>query len=629
MDCFHETDADYAILTETWLNEGAVKELAEELSLGSGIGMLTKNRQRCENGVTYGGVAVLWKESLGSFKEIEVKNPGRFEVLAAAGSVKGHRRKFVVIGCYLPPGYTKQRGKEALGYIEDLVIYLKRRFEDPYLVVAGDFNQWKIDACLADFVDVKEVDVGPTRGSRSIDRIFTNMSRSVEESGSLEPLETEEIEGIVRKSDHRVAYVKISLERRQTFKWETYQYRHYNDKSVDRFKGWVVMHGWEEVLSAVGSEEKAVAYQNSVVKAVERFFPLRKVRRKNTDPPWLDKKTKDMIEDRKKFFISEGGRTVAWKEEKKRTEEVVRKRKRGFLDIQKDRLLSTDACQNFYRNVRSFGTAERPKLFNVKDLLEDRTDEEAAKILAGYFNRISDKFDPLRPGEIPCTRDKDLPVLHEYEVAARIRRFKKPRSMVPGDIFPKLVTQFADFLAIPLTDIYNCITESKKWPRCWKVEFVTIIPKKTNPESLSDLRNISCTLLASKMYESYVLDWLKLEVALRSNQYGGVKGLGMDHLLVGLWQQVLENAEDYRAGTIITSIDYSKAFNRMGYQECLTALARNGASTPLLELVGTFLTDRLMTVKVGQAYSKHRKVNGGCPQGSILGFFCSTPRSMT
>ena len=148
--------------------------------------------------------------------------------------------------------------------------------------------------------------------------------------------------------------------------------------------------------------------------------------------------------------------------------------------------------------------------------------------------------------------------------------------------------------------------------------------KKTSPESLTDLRNISCTLLTSKVYESYVLDWLKSEVALRSNQYGDVKGLGTDHLLVGLWQQVLENAEDYRTGTVITSIDYSEAFNRMGYQECLTSLARNGASTPVLELIATFLTDRLMTVKVGQILFTPKKVNGGCPQGQFWMFSCLT-----
>ena len=59
----------------------------------------------------------------------------------------------------------------------------------------------------------------------------------------------------------------------------------------------------------------------------------------------------------------------------------------------------------------------------------------------------------------------------------------------------------------------------------------------------------------------------------------------------------------------------------MGYQECLAALARNGASTPVIELVATFLTDRQMSVKVGSVLSKPRAVNGGCPQGSILGVF--------
>ena len=59
----------------------------------------------------------------------------------------------------------------------------------------------------------------------------------------------------------------------------------------------------------------------------------------------------------------------------------------------------------------------------------------------------------------------------------------------------------------------------------------------------------------------------------------------------------------------------------MGFQECLAALARNGASTPLLELVATFLTDRVMMIKVGSVLSKPRRVTGGCPQGSILGVF--------
>ena len=47
----------------------------------------------------------------------------------------------------------------------------------------GDFNHWKIEIPLADFVDLKEVPVGNTRKDKSIDRIFLNMSRAVKESG--------------------------------------------------------------------------------------------------------------------------------------------------------------------------------------------------------------------------------------------------------------------------------------------------------------------------------------------------------------------------------------------------------------------------------------------------------------
>ena len=621
LDCIAETEADVAVLTETWLRDAEVDGLVLDLSEGSGLGLLTLNRAPNENGVSYGGVAVVWRKSFAAFARVNLKNPSLYEVLVVAGSVKGHRRKVVIIACYLPPGYCRQRGGEALIYIEDAVMEMKRKYADPYIVVAGDFNQWKIGEGLADFVDIKEVPVGMTRGNKAIDRLFTNASRSVVEAGTLEPLETEGDEEI-RRSDHRIAFYKMLLDRQRTFTWEKYSYRHYSEKGAENFKHWVVMHDWFEVLCAGTADEKASAYQETVVKAVERFFPLRTVKKRSDDPPWLDKKTRDLLEQKKRFYMEEGGRTAAWKLEKKNVDEVVRKRKRGFLDIQKERLLGPDASRNFYRQVRSFGTTEKPKLFDVRDLMpEGQSDRDTAEQLAAYFNRISDEFAPLKPHEIPCTRQKELPVLHEYEVASRVRRFKKPRSTVPGDIFPKLVTQFADFLAIPLTDIYNKITESREWPRCWKKEFVTIIPKKSNPQTLADLRNISCTLLASKIYESYILDWAKQEVALRSNQYGGVKGLGTDHLLVGMWQQILENAEDYRAGTVVTSIDYSKAFNRMGYQECLTALARNGASTPIIELIAAFLTDRVMMVKVGTVLSEERKVNGGCPQGSILGVF--------
>ena len=71
----------------------------------------------------------------------------------------------------------------------------------------------------------------------------------------------------------------------------------------------------------------------------------------------------------------------------------------------------------------------------------------------------------------------------------------------------------------------------------------------------------------------------------------------------------------------LMSVDFEKAFNRMDHATCLKALLRLGAKREDVELVCTFLSDRTMKVKVGDAYSSPRLVPGGSPQGSILGTF--------
>ena len=114
-----------------------------------------------------------------------------------------------------------------------------------------------------------------------------------------------------------------------------------------------------------------------------------------------------------------------------------------------------------------------------------KTEEEVAELLVEHFNAISSEF------QIPVTNTKTLPTLLPYQVAGRIRAFKKPKSMVRGDIFPALFAKFGDLLAIPLCEIYNTITLTRVWLVIWKQEFVTSIPNKAIPVSINDLRNIS------------------------------------------------------------------------------------------------------------------------------------------
>jgi hypothetical protein len=139
---------------------------------------------------------------------------------------------------------------------------------------------------------------------------------------------------------------------------------------------------------------------------------------------------------------------------------------------------------------------------------------------------------------------------------------------------------------------------------------------------MNDLRNISCTALVSKVFESYLLKWLKEEVPLKTNQFGGVKCSSVERLLCGIWHEIGTNQEDHRAATVVTAIDYAKAFNRLFYRwSCLQALTSKGASTQVLGLVATFLSNRTMKLKVGNAWSEQLDVCGGVPQGSLISVY--------
>ena len=139
------------------------------------------------------------------------------------------------------------------------------------------------------------------------------------------------------------------------------------------------------------------------------------------------------------------------------------------------------------------------------------------------------------------------------------------------------------------------------------------------PEDFGDLRNISCTLFISKLFERHLQGLIQEEIEIKDNQYGGVKGCSTTHMIIDIMQEICENAEDYRSATVLCAIDYAKAFNRLSYQHCLEAYRRKGSSTPVLRLIASFLTNRTMTVKVGSSWSEPLTVDGGCPQGSILG----------
>ena len=617
IDSFKELDATFAIVTETWLSPGRQENLTEDLLLGSGIKLWTRSRQPGPSGVYHGGVAIAACNSNTAMKPFNITNPGQFEILAVSGKVKNIDRKFFIIAAYIPPNYTVPRAKECLRVIYNSIMDIKRRFTDPYIVVGGDFNQWKVDTALEDFVDLWEIAGGPTRGDRTIDRILSNLPQPpVTSCAVLPPLQSEED----TTSDHKIVCVTTDVDSKEVSPWEIHTYRRTTKKSEVAFIAELKAVDWRPIVDVEGVENKHQLFQERIDYLMDKHFPFQTTRRRQKDLPWLDNIAKKKIK-RKKAIYRDEGKSPRWYLACANLDNYLNKRQENFLANQRNKVLGSEACKNFFKNVKNFSSAEKPKSFSVTDLLPDKPAGEVAEEAANFFNAISQEFSPLQPHEVPTSYERVLPKLTVYQVALRLKEQKKPGSMVVGDIFPKLVNDCADVLAVPLCAIFNEIVREGVWPSKWKLEHVTLIPKKSLPSSFSDLRNISCTAFFSKVMETFVLQWAMEEVGLKPNQFGGVKGCSTNHLLLEIWQDICSNLEDHRCSTVLTAIDYAKAFNRLSYQKCLESFHQKGASSSVLRLLACFLSGRHMTVRAGSTWSKPKRVDGGCPQGSILGVF--------
>ena len=163
------------------------------------------------------------------------------------------------------------------------------------------------------------------------------------------------------------------------------------------------------------------------------------------------------------------------------------------------------------------GDTSSSSTFNLPLHVENNfTANQSAEIIADHFAAISRDYEPISLHNFPpnikdALSHPDLsvvPKLEEYEVYKKICKAKKPNSTVPGDLPKKIVSEFSCELASPVTIIYKSILSNLQYPRQWVVEYQNPLPKVYPPSSEDELRNIAKTAFLSKVFESFLSDWL-------------------------------------------------------------------------------------------------------------------------
>ena len=499
------------------------------------------------------------------------------------------------------------------------ITLLLNRYEDPYVIIAGDFNRRNLARAIGNFPQIKQIQTPPTRGEASLDLVASNMSEILLDCGVTDSIVNEF--GV--PTDHETLFCSFRMPRVPQYKIESYTYHHICNNGDLKFGEWLdgkESEGWDEVFMSKTTSEMVDKLHSEFSSAMDSCYELKTRKKKTSEPVWMADWIRILIARRRSIYRGEG-RSDRWHTLKCKIMAIIKTRKDKYFQGIRDKFLSNTDPKHFHECVKALLQGNSPPKWDVRTLKPDKSDEELAEWLADFFNGISSEYEPLDPSTIPSTFDRQLPIITEEEVVKKLRKAKKKNSKVPGDIDSRLYDKYASKLAVPITFIFNKIAELNEWPEAWKVEHVTVIPKNNAASTPGECRNISCTNFLSKVYESFVLAWAREEVWPKENQFGGEPGSGSEHFAVRTMNFITGALEDNRAAVVLSAIDFSKAFNRLEHGSCLKAFERKGASSQIIKLLASFLTGRSMAVRIGGARSSLCPVNVGAPQGSVLGCY--------
>ena len=111
--------------------------------------------------------------------------------------------------------------------------------------------------------------------------------------------------------------------------------------------------------------------------------------------------------------------------------------------------------RSFHKCVKSFVTDEKAKQWTPRQMFPSLAPQEVAERCVDFFNGISAEYEPLKTSKIPRTFDGDLIHVTPKIVANEIKKGKKPKSRVDGDLFVTSLVENLEILAPVIAKIYN------------------------------------------------------------------------------------------------------------------------------------------------------------------------------
>lgn len=170
--------------------------------------------------------------------------------------------------------------------------------------------------------------------------------------------------------------------------------------------------------------------------------------------------------------------------------------------------------------------------------------------------------------------------------------------------------------------LINSIIETEIWPDDLKRQVLRPIFKKGDKKDLNNYRPIALlpvlNKIVEKIFATRIENFLNKYCKLNVNQFGFRKGIGTVDALHSINNNITRALnEGKHVGAIM--IDLQKAFDTLEKDIIIEKLYKHGIRGKMLNILISYLTKRLCSVKIENEMSDWVEVKYGVPQGSVLG----------
>ena len=377
------------------------------------------------------------------------------------------------------------------------------------------------------------------------------------------------------------------------------------------------------------SAEMVDLMDRELLAVVDACVPKVRIKRQSRDEPWFDEECRNaFMQKQAAYFVWQGNRNLAnwelFKNRQRQANSCYARARSRFTDRCKARLASATSESAWWSSLKEC-------IFYKDSSIPPLQGDGGAMVSdpAAKAELLSVHFDSKQSRDVvnlPATCHPQPKLcgfaFRSREVLRLLSELDPQGGPDPLGFFPLFFKECAGILAPKLSRVFRQLLRQGSFPQQWRCANVVPIPKGPVSSLVTGFRPISITPVLSKVYERLVSSRLSVfmerEGIFPRHQYAYRKNLGTCDALLDL-VGVGHAALDAGSELALVQIDFSAAFDKVNHAGLVHKLQTVGVGGWVLDVIVSFLTNRVQRVVVDGKHSRVVNVVSGVPQGSVLG----------